>query len=197
MLIVPYTTSSEGEPLITTVERALEGGVNWVMLRVRELPSSACINIAVALRQRTQESGALFSVNPYLELAEWCLADGVHLPENKLYPLEERYLGLIRGYSVHSVEQAKHAQAIGADYLLVGTLFPTPSHPDKTPEGLPLLKGIAQTVSIPLIGIGGITPERVPECLQAGACGVAVISGILRSDNPKASAQYYWQSLHE
>lgn len=196
MLIVPYTAHDEAGSLITKVEQALEGGVNWVMLRVRELPPQACIDVAVALRKRTQDAGALFSVNPYPELAKWSLADGVHLPESKLYPLEEHYRGMIRGYSVHSVEQARRAEAIGADYLLVGTLYPTSSHPDKVPEGLPLLQAIAQTVSIPLIGVGGITPERVPECLQAGARGVAVISGILRSDNPKASAQRYWQNLH-
>ncbi len=99
------------------------------------------------------------------------------------------------GYSVHSVTSAKKAVQAGADYLLVGTMFPTSSHPDKTPEGLELLKAVAKVVSIPLIAIGGITPERVALCLQAGARGVAVVSGILESEAPYGSAQSYWQSL--
>ncbi|MCS7300561.1 MAG: thiamine phosphate synthase, partial [Fimbriimonadales bacterium] len=87
------------------------------------------------------------------------------------------------------------AAAEGCDYLLVGTMYPTQSHPDNLPEGISLLQAIRGAVSIPLIAVGGITPERVAECLQAGAQGVAVISGIADAPDPLQAAQAYARAL--
>ncbi|MER3559092.1 MAG: thiamine phosphate synthase, partial [Armatimonadota bacterium] len=176
---------------------ALAGGVNWLMLRIHDLPASVCIDIASELRRMARQTATLFSVNPYPVLAEWVEADGVHLPEHALeHPLAPSPNRLL-GYSVHSEESAPRAVAAGADYLLVGTMYPTSSHPNKSPEGIPLMRAIARAVSVPLIAVGGITPERVSPCLQAGAIGVAVISGILGSPNPSLSAQAYWSRLVE
>lgn len=195
MLVAPWTPQSDAESLLPRVEQALRGGVNWVMLRVRDLPPRLCLDLALELRRLTRATNALFSVNPYPALAEWADADGVHLPEHHLKsPLVPEPHRLV-GYSVHSVERAQQAARAGADYLLVGTLYPTASHPDKAPEGVALVRAIAQAVPLPLIGIGGITPERVAECLTAGARGVAVLSGILDAPDPHQSATRYREAL--
>lgn len=195
MLVLNWTPQTNAEQALDVATKALKGGVNWLMMRVRDLPPRLVLDPALQLRQLTRTHSALFSVNPYPALAEWADADGVHLPESALvHPLPERTERLV-GYSVHSLEKAQEAMRAGADYLLVGTMFPTASHPDKTPEGVELLRMIHEQVPLPLIAIGGISPERVRDCLEVGAIGVAVVSGIADSENPEVSARRYWQTL--
>lgn len=193
MYILNYTPATDPAQALRTAERALSGGVNWITLRVRDLPARLVLDAALELRRLTREANAWLGVNPYPALAEWCSADALHLPEDAppYTPLAPKQLGR----SVHSVESAIRAQVDGCHYLLVGTMYPTLSHPDKPAEGIELLRAVRQTVSVPLIAIGGITPERVAECLQAGAQGVAVISGIADADDPQTAATLYWVAL--
>ncbi len=195
MLILNWTPQTDAEQALDVATKALRGGVNWLMMRVRNLPPRMVLDPALQLRQLTLMHSALFSVNPYPALAEWVDADGVHLPESVLaHPPAELTERLV-GYSVHSTAKAQEAVSVGADYLLVGTMFPTASHPDKTPEGVELLRAIHRQVSLPLVAIGGITPERVGECLEAGAVGVAVVSGIADSEDPEVATRRYWQAM--
>jgi thiamine-phosphate pyrophosphorylase len=193
MLVLPYTPQSDPARVVWVAERALQGGVNWVLLRVRELPARMALDAALELRRLTQAHGAWLGVNPYPALAEWVQADALHLPEDAppYTPPDTMWLGR----SVHSVDAARRAEAEGCHYLLVGTMFPTASHPDKSPEGIPLLQAVREAVSIPLIAIGGITPERVAACVQAGAQGVAVLSGIANAPDPADAATRYWAAL--
>jgi len=97
--------------------------------------------------------------------------------------------GSIIGRSVHSVEGATEAQASGADFLLVGTMFATRSHPGEEPSGPGLLERIrAAGVRTPLLAIGGITADNVAQVMQAGADGAAVITAVLASDDPGRAA---------
>ncbi len=189
MLILNYAPDTDAAHALWVAERALSGGVNWVMLRVRELPARLALEMGLELRRLTRAAGALLSVNPYPALAEWCEADALHLPESA--PPYTPPAPMMLGRSVHSVEAARRAEAEGCQYLLVGTIYPSRSHPGKPPEGLELLRAARQAVSIPLIAVGGITPERVSECLQAGAQGVAVISGIVDAPDPAEAARGY------
>ena len=193
MLILPYTAQTDPARAVWVAERALQGGVNWVMLRVRELPARLALDVALELRRLTRAHGAWLGVNPYPALAEWVEADALHLPEAAppYTPPDPMWLGR----SVHSVDAAQRAEAEGCRYLLVGAMFPTASHPDQPPAGIPLLRAVREAVSIPLIAIGGITPERVAECVQAGAQGVAVLSGIADAPDPADAATRYWAAL--
>ncbi|MCX7993972.1 MAG: thiamine phosphate synthase [Fimbriimonadales bacterium] len=193
MLVLNYTPATEAAHALWVAERALQGGVNWVMLRVRELPARLALEMGLQLRQLTLAANALLSVNPYPALAEWCAADALHLPEAA--PPHTPPAPMMLGRSVHSVEAAQRAQAEGCHYLLVGTLYPTPSHPNKTPEGIAMLRAVHEAVSVPLVAIGGISPERVAECVQAGAQGVAVASGIAEARNPAEAARRYLHAL--
>jgi thiamine-phosphate diphosphorylase len=193
MLILNYTPQTDVARALWVAERALQGGVNWVMLRVRDLPPRLALDMGLHLRQLTRAANALLSVNPYPALAEWCEADALHLPEAA--PPYTPPIPMMLGRSVHSVEAAIRAEAEGCHYLLVGTIYPTQSHPDKVPEGIALLHAVSAAVAIPLIAVGGIAPERVAECLQAGASGVAVITGITEATDPAEAAQAYRQAL--
>ncbi len=193
MFILNHAPTTNVEHALHLAESALRGGVNWLMLRVRDLPATACVDFALTLRRLTEQHGALFGVNPYPALAVWSRADALHLPETAAY--HPAPAGALLGRSVHSVAAAQRAADEGCDYLLVGTIYPTASHPDKPAQGIELLKAVRMASALPLIAIGGVTPERVAECLQAGACGVAVISGIADAPDPEAAARRYHDAL--
>ncbi|MCX7924994.1 MAG: thiamine phosphate synthase [Fimbriimonadales bacterium] len=195
MLILNYAPDTYAAHALWIAERALAGGVNWITLRVRDMPARLALDMGLQLRRLTREANALLGVNPYPALAEWCEADALHLPEAA--PPYAPPAPMMLGRSVHSVDAARRAEAEGCQYLLVGTIYPTQSHPDKTPEGIELLRAVREAVSIPVVAVGGITPERVPECLQAGARGVAVISGITEAQDPAEAAQRYYIALSQ
>ncbi|HAA94065.1 MAG TPA: thiamine phosphate synthase, partial [Dehalococcoidia bacterium] len=92
------------------------------------------------------------------------------------------------GRSVHSSSAALAAEKEGADFLVVGTMYASSSHPGEEPAGPGLMRDISGTCRLPLIGIGGVTPENAGELVEAGASGVAVITNILAAPDPKAAS---------
>ena len=181
------------------VARAVAGGVNVVQLREKDLAAVQLVPLADRLRAITQGK-ALLIVNRRLDVALLCAADGVHLPERGPSVAATRRLagdGFIIGRSVHSVEEAVKAQEEGADYVQVGAIFPTRSHPGVSPGGPALLKSVAARVTIPILAVGGITAENVGEVMQAGARGAAVISAILGSPSPAAAARRLAEAMVE
>jgi thiamine-phosphate diphosphorylase len=125
-------------------------------------------------------------------------AAGVQLGQGSLEPEDARRLnpGWWIGRSVHDLREAEAAHAGGADYLLVGPVFPTATHPDRPPLGLARLKEIVG-LGLPIIAIGGVTPERMPE-LMAGAAihGVAAIRALWHAADPADAARRLLQELN-
>ncbi len=125
-------------------------------------------------------------------------ADGVHLSEDSRYSVKSCRLAVVGGLvgrSVHSVTSAQAAAEEGADYLIAGTIFASQSHPEIVPAGLDFLRDVCAAVSLPVLAIGGVTPENTGDCIRAGAAGVAVLSPIMRAADPKAAAQAYRAAL--
>lgn len=181
------------------VVRAVGGGVNVVQLREKDLTAAQLVPLADRLRAITQDK-ALLIVNSRLDVALLCAADGVHLPERGPSVAATRHLagdGFIIGRSVHSVEEAVKAQEEGADYVQVGAIFPTRSHPGLPAAGLGLLGSVAARVTIPIVAVGGISAGNVGEVMQAGARGAAVISAILGSPSPAAAARRLAEAMVE
>jgi thiamine-phosphate pyrophosphorylase len=87
------------------------------------------------------------------------------------------------------LSQRSQGKAAGADYVIAGPIYDTTSHPDQTPSGLRLISDIDEAVSIPIIAIGGVREEHIPEVMEAGASGVAVMSAIIESDDPSRTAR--------
>ncbi len=181
------------------VARAVAGGANVVQLREKDLAAAQLVPLADRLRAITQDK-ALLIVNSRLDVALLCGADGVHLPEKGPSVAVTRRLagdGFIIGRSVHSAEEAVKAQEEGADYVQVGAIFPTRSHPGLAPAGLGLLENVAARVSIPIVAVGGVTAENVGQVMEAGAKGAAVISAILGSPSPGAAARRLAEAVVE
>ena len=148
--------------------------------------------LAERLRQRCRGAGATFLVNDRVDLALAADADGVHLGQDDLPPRVARPLlrpGMILGLSTHDGTQARAAQAAGADYVAVGSMFPTGTKPDFQLVGPDLVARLRPEIRVPLVGIGGITVENVAGVVAAGADGVAVISAVCGAADPAAATR--------
>jgi thiamine-phosphate pyrophosphorylase len=179
------------------VAQAAQVGANLVQLREKDLPAAELLALADNLRTVTRDR-ALFLVNDRLDVALACAADGVHLPERGLPVAAARRLagkGFIVGRSVHSVAEAVRAQEEGAEYVQVGSIFASRSHPGQPVAGLGLLKAVAKRVTIPILAVGGITAANVDDVMRAGAGGAAVISAILGAHSPREATRALAQAM--
>ena len=191
LMLVTDRTQCGDRPLAEVVAEAVEGGVNAVQLREKDLPAGELLALARQLRG-VCGTRALLLVNERVDVALLSGADGVHLGEKSLPVAAVRQLlppTMRVGRSVHSVNAARQAEQDGADYLLAGTIFASPSHRDVVPAGVELLKNLTSRVNIPVVAIGGIDADNQEECLRAGAAGVAVISAIFCAENPRQAAE--------
>lgn len=179
-----------GRDLEELVEAAVAGGVDLVQLREKELPAGDIYLMAKRLRAITRDKALLF-VNDRVDIALATECDGVQLGESAMPTSAARGVcgaKLLIGRSVHSLEGAKRAEADGADLLVLGTIFPTGSHPGAATGGIELVRVVAEEVSVPILAIGGINQDNVASVIRAGASGVALISAIFGSPNPQSAS---------
>jgi thiamine-phosphate pyrophosphorylase len=177
---------------------ALQGGAEMIQLREKTWPSGTLLPVATRLLARCRAAGVPFIVNDRVDLAVAVDADGVHLGQDDLPAAAARALlgpGKILGLSTHSETQAAAAQAAGADYVAVGSMFPTTSKPEFQLVGPALARKVRPLVRVPLIGIGGITPDNVGEVIAAGCDGVAVISAVCAAPDPAAAARRFISAI--
>ena len=204
MLVTDRHAAAERSPvgsyprLDDVVGAAVEGGVNVVQVREKDLPSGELYEL-VARLIAIVGSRALVLVNDRLDVALATGADGVQLGTTALPTEAARPLApaLLLGRSVHDVACAAEAAARGADLLVVGTMFATSSHPGLSPAGPNLLRKIAAATHVPLVGIGGIGVANAHQVIAAGASGVAVISEILRAPDPREAAARLASAVQE
>jgi thiamine-phosphate pyrophosphorylase len=168
--------------------RALEGGVRAIQLREKDLDTLEVFRLGERLLVRTRAAGAALIVNDRVDVAMALGADGVHLTRKSLPPREARSLAgpdMLLGVSCHNLEDVREAVDGGADFLVLGPIYATPS---KAPYGRPLTPQIlrrARTIcTLPILAIGGIGPGRVSEVMAAGADGAAVIFAVLAAPDP-------------
>jgi len=180
-----------GRDLLEVVGQALRAGVRAVQLREKDLATRDLYHLAGKLLAVTREAGAALLINDRVDVAMALPADGVHLTRRSLPPKEAReLLGPARliGISCHSLAEVREAVDGGADFVVLGPIFETPS---KMPYGAPLTTALLQqaraATTLPVLAIGGINPARVPEVMAAGADGVAVISAVMAALDPGAA----------
>jgi thiamine-phosphate pyrophosphorylase len=181
-----------GGDVLGTVEKALSGGVRAVQLREKDLPGRELFRLAVAMRRLTEGYGAKLLINDRADVALATGADGVHLGVLSVPAREARRLlgpEAIVGCSAHNAEELREAEEGGADFVTFGPVYPTPSKATYgAPAGISALSEACRSAGIPVFALGGVCPGNAGEVVQAGSFGVALISGILASADPRAAA---------
>lgn len=168
-----------------------------IHLRGHELTAAELYRRAELCRDIFSATGTWLVVNDRVDIALAVGADAVQLGERSLEPGEARgILGdpVAIGASVHDLAGARAAKSGGADFLLVGTIYPSASHPERAAAGVELLRRMGE-IELPRIAIGGIDAGRVREVLDAGAAGVAVISAVWKAPEPVAALAELIQRL--
>jgi thiamine-phosphate pyrophosphorylase len=181
-----------GRSHVEVAEELIRGGARIIQFRDKSRDKSERLSITQGLKDLCSKNGVLFIVNDYIGLALATDADGLHLGQKDLpVSVARRILAIdqIIGCSVTTAEQAKAAQSSGADYIAVGSIYPTSSKGKAVMIGLDGLRQIKQAVSLPLVAIGGINKDNVAEVLAAGADAVAVISAILKAEDIKEATR--------
>ena len=169
-----------------------------VQLREKTLSPVELLPLARKLRSRCREAGCLFIVNDRVDLALAVEADGVHVGQDDLPARDTRRLlrpGMILGVSSHDEAQARRARDDGADYVAVGSMFPTGSKAGFRLVGPELLRRVRPEIALPLVAIGGITLDNVAEIVRAGADAVAVISAVCAAPDPAQATRSFLERI--
>ena len=186
------TQALKGRSHLEVASQIIRGGARTIQLRDKLLSKKELLPIAQQLKGLCVEHNVLFILNDYLDIALAADADGLHLGQNdlptkvagKLLPMDK-----ILGCSTTTVDQAVTAESEGADYIAVGSIYPTTSKETAKVIGLDGLRQIRQAITLPLVAIGGITQDNAAEVIAAGASSVAVISAILQAESPEEAAR--------
>jgi len=180
-------------PPVELAAALLAGGARLLQLRLKGATSRELLEAAEAIGPLARAAGALLLVNDRADIARAVDADGVHLGQDDLpVPAARRVLGAGRlvGVSTHDLDEARAAEAAGADYIGVGPILATTSKEKPlTPRGLELVRAVRAAVRCPIVAIGGITPETAPAVRAAGADAVAMIGALVRAADPAAAVR--------
>lgn len=168
-------------------------------VRGRRTPALRLFALAQQLHAVAAQHGAMLIVNERVDVALAVGAHGVQLGIGSIPVPDARSLLGTRliGYSAHAVEEAVSAVRNGADHVLLGTIWETPSHPGVRAAGVALVRAAARETIAPLIGIGGVTPERVAALRSAGAYGAAVLGGVWQAPEPMQAVAQYLNAIAE
>jgi thiamine-phosphate pyrophosphorylase len=184
-----------GKSIEEAVEEAIKGGVTLVQVREKDASSREFYEVALKVKEVTDKYKIPLIIDDRLDIAQAVDASGVHLGQSDLpLKLARNILGKdkIIGISVGNVAEAKEAEADGADYVGIGTIFFTGTKKDiKTPIGIEGLTEIVENIKIPSVAIGGINEENTKAVLKSGTNGVAVISAILGKKDIRGAAEEF------
>lgn len=181
-----------GRTLAECVRQAIAGGATFVQLREKHASTDELVALADTIIPVCRAAGVPFVIDDDVEAALRSGADGVHVGQSDVACADaRRALGAraIVGVSAQTVEQARAAQAAGADYLGVGALIPTPTKPDAADVSREELAAICAAVDIPVVGIGGLNVDTVDVLDGTGAAGAAVVSALFAAPDVEAAAR--------
>jgi thiamine-phosphate pyrophosphorylase len=174
-------------PLSSVISQAVDAGVRMVQIREKDLDTRPLIDLVQNLIPLIKRHQGKVLVNDRIDLAMALDADGVHLRSDSLpLPRARRMLGneKLIGISTHSIREVRYAEKEGADFVVLGPIFETPSKRMYGPPlGLHALETACRASRLPIFAIGGINPKHVASVMSSGAYGIAVISAILQAPN--------------
>ncbi|RGY99063.1 thiamine phosphate synthase [Clostridium sp. AM58-1XD] len=172
------------------IEETLQAGATFLQLREKNLTEEEFLDEAVKVKKITEKYGVPLIINDNVDVSIKSGADGVHVGQSDMEAGNVRALlgdDKILGVTAKTVEQAKLAEKRGADYLGVGTVFPTSTKPDALAITMDTLRDICSAVSIPVVAIGGITKENISMFEGTGVDGVALVSAIFGQEDIEAA----------
>ena len=184
--------AADEDALMAQVEAAIDGGASIVQLREKHLDEGDFLREAERFVALCRRKGAISIINDNVEIAARTGADGVHVGQEDLEAGRVRALlgpDKIIGVSAHNVEEALAAQAAGADYLGTGAAFVTGTKTNAKPISRETIRAVTAAVDIPVVAIGGITRDNLPELKGCGLDGVAVVSALFAQPDVKAAAE--------
>ena len=187
--------------LVDIISQAIDGGVETVQLREKDLSTVELYVLASEIREITREKGVNLIINDRVDIALAVDADGVHLGWQSLgIEIVRKMIGhdKLIGFSAHNLQEAAMAESSGADYVTISPIFDT-AYKDYfiEPLGTEEIRKIKEEVDIPVIALGGINENNVSDVLENGADGIAVISAILQSENPGQSASRLYKEINK
>jgi thiamine-phosphate pyrophosphorylase len=190
---------TRGRDLLWILEEALEAGLKAIQLREKDLDGRHTFQLAERVRKLCDQYGAQLLINDRIDVALAVAAAGVQLGNASL-PIEvaRTLLGprALIGASTHSLDEANQAVRSGADFVVFGPVFFTPSKAAfGAPQGLRALKEIVENVALPVYAIGGIKLENMADVLTTGVCGIALISGVIAAVDPRSASRSFLDSL--
>ena len=197
--LVTDRTQTRGRDLLWVLQESLEGGVNAVQLREKDLGGKDLLDLAEKTRRLCERYKAPLFINDRIDVALAVDAAGVQLGKTSV-PIETARALLgpekLIGHSIHSFEEITEADESGADFVLFGPVYFTPSKARfGAPQGLAALKNIVGVSTLPVYAIGGITAKNAMEVRAVGARGIALIAAVIAAENPKDAAAAMVRSL--
>jgi 8-oxo-dGTP diphosphatase len=165
------------EPFLSRLEARLRGGLKLIQVREKTLGHQATEEFARRVTALAHAHGAKVLVNADAALAREVDADGVHLTAEQLRSAPARPDFPWCGASCHSSEELQRAEALGADFVVLGPVHATPSHPEAVPLGWKRFREIARGAAVPVYALGGIVPRDLEQALSCGAHGIAMVRG--------------------
>jgi thiamine-phosphate pyrophosphorylase len=197
-------TRRSGWTVPALADAYLAGGARFIQIRSKHAAGGLFLGMCEDVVTRARKAGALVIVNDRADIAKLSAADGVHVGQDDLDPASvRRILGgaAIVGVSTHSPDQVRAASALAVDYIAVGPIFGTSTKETGYRDvGTTFVSEAARILehagcTKPIVAIGGITLERAPAVIRAGAAAVAVISDLLSTGNPEARVKEYLRAL--
>jgi thiamine-phosphate pyrophosphorylase len=198
LLLITDRSQARGD-ILDIAASAFSAGCRWASLREKDLPQAEQLKLLRELLARAKPFAARVTLHGDTNVSRETNADGVHLPAGGDAAAARRILGAdaLVGLSVHSVDEARGVDMSLVDYVIAGPVFLTPSKPGYGPAlGTSGLGDISKASPVPVIAIGGITPDNVGDCIRGGAAGVAVMGSVMRATDPEAHVRALVSALN-
>lgn len=208
MIIVGITNRSLCTNFYEQIKKIAKSKLDFLIIREKDLNDQELLELSLKVKEELKDTHIKVIINSNIDVAEQIDADGIQLPfkdfvnnNNKLYTKNtinstkvvdnfkndgNKYkVYKIIGVSIHSYDEGLQAYKLGADYVIYGHVYQTECKKDLTPRGIEEIKALSSKIDIPIIGLGGINENNFREVIDAGAKGIAIMSSLMTSKNPK------------
>lgn len=216
MIIVGITNRNLCTDFYEQIKRISKSKLNYLIIREKDLGDKELLELVLKIKEEMKDANVKIIINSNINVARKSNADGVQLSfkdfinvSNKLctknninsketvdnfeFKGNKYKVHKIVGVSIHSYEEGIQAYELGADYVIYGHVFPTDCKKNIPPRGVDEIKELSKKIAIPIMGLGGINEENFKEVLNAGAKGIAIMSSLMKSQNPSVLIRNYFE----